>query len=268
VKLMILLTLLFKTAVCDDVLEVMVLTGQSNSLGIIKDDESNEVEKKFIDKNIYFYWENRNSKSKIVSTSNDKISHLQIQKFNDGSDQANYGLEMSCFRELYTKGMTNLMLIKVSRGGGKNYFWLKGSKDSHMYDAVVRSVHQACRTLDKESISYRLTGLLYLQGESDGPSCKYAGERAKKLMDNLRVDLPNSSKLKMFIGGIAGKGKYREMTRKEHEDIANKNLDIFYINTSDLLIDGIYKDKLHFNNDSKNEIGKRFAKVILNATDR
>ena len=246
----------------DNVLNVFVLTGQSNSLGIIKDGESWEVRKDKIDEKIKFYWVNRNSKSKVVSTSKEKISHLQVQYCGENKKTGNYGLEISCMRDLYKSGMKNIMLIKASRGGGGNSLWLKGSQDDHMYRAVIEAVEGAIKQLQSKKIKFRIVGLLYLQGESDGGDAEIADVRAKQLLDNLRKDLPEAEDMKMFIGGIGGPDSRSGTARKKHKELAKRDRDVTFIDTSDLLDEGQYTDNLHFNNASKKEIGKRFAKAI------
>ena len=69
--------------------------------------------------------------------------------------------------------------------------------------------------------------------------------------------------MQMFIGGIAGFGPERDITRAKQKEIAEKNYDIHFIDTSDLLQTHLYKDKLHFNNAAKIIIGERFADAII-----
>ena len=47
--------------------------------------------------------------------------------------------------------------------------------------------------------------------------------------------------------------------------LAKKEKAIHFVKTDDLLKSGLYKDRLHFNNKSKEEIGRRFAKVMHKA---
>lgn len=246
----------------EEVLNVFVLTGQSNSLGIIKDGEPLQVRNDDNDKNIKFFWVDRDPQAEIVSTSQGKISYLQIQKYDNGSNQGHFGLEISCFRDLYKTGMKDVMLIKASRGGGGNAFWSKESPDHHMYDAVLEAVKAATVELENQKIKYRIVGLLYLQGESDGQDAKIADQRAKRLLDNLRSDLPHASQMKMFIGGIGGPDSRSGLARKMHKQLADRHKDVTFIDTSDLLETGQYQDNLHFNNTSKEAIGLRFAQTI------
>ena len=100
----IIITLLLVISTQAKELEVYILTGQSNSLGIIKDGEKAEVKEEKYDKKIKFYWVDRDPRARIVSTSKGKISYLQVQYYDNNSGHAHWGLEITCFRELYKKG--------------------------------------------------------------------------------------------------------------------------------------------------------------------
>ena len=259
------LFLIFSSFVLAEEVQVFILTGQSNSLGIIKDGESISLPTHPNDQKVRFYWENRDPRAKIVSTSKGKIERLQVQKFNNSPTHANYGLEMSCFRTL-SLNMKNILLIKVSRGGGGNKFWFKDSKDNHMYRALVETSLKALKQLKNQK--YKIRGLIYLQGESDGNDCNIADQRASTLLNNLKVDLPNSTSMQMYIGGIAGNRQTQAITRMKHAELAKNRQDIHFIKTEDLLKKGLYKDRLHFNNKSKEIIGNRFAEIILKSNDK
>lgn len=245
-------------------LDIYILTGQSNAQGCIEDGEPIAVEAQETDVGIRFFWNLWNSRGdKILCTSKGEIRHLQTQYFDDGSGNGHWGLEISCFRKLYRAGMRDILVVKATRGGGGNRFWFKDSPDHHMYDAVVEAVREVLLELGKMQCPFQFRGLLYLQGESDGDSCSIAGERAGILLDNLKAEFPNTRNMRMFIGGIAGFGPERDITRAQHRQIAGKRKDIHFIDTSDLLETHQYKDKLHFNNQAKTIIGERFADVIL-----
>lgn len=245
-------------------LDIFVLTGQSNAQGCIEDGEAISLEAQEMDGRILFYWSLRNARGeKVLCTSKGKTAHLQTQFFDDGSGLGHWGIEVSCFRKLYSAGMHDILIIKATRGGGGNNFWFKDSPDHHMYDAVVTTVREALAELEKTGRKFEFKGLLYIQGESDGKSASIAGERAKMLLENLRSEFPNTRKMQMFIGGIAGFGPERDITRAKHKEIAEKNPDIHFIDTSDLLKTHQYKDKLHFNNAARIIIGERFADEII-----
>lgn len=249
-------------------LEVFVLTGQSNSLGIIKDGEDFNIPEDKVDKKIRFFWVDRDPRANIVSTSKGKIDHLQIQKYDNDSNNAHWGLEMEFARTLYKSGKRNIMIIKASRGGGGNQLWYKESSDHHMYDAVLEAVKEATDLLKAKKVKFTLRGLLYLQGESDGVNSKIADERAKTLLTNLQKDLPRAKYMKMVIGGINGNNKNQDLVRKLHAELAKKDKNISFVETDDLRKDETYKDRLHFNNKAKLEIGKRFAKSYLGLIKR
>ena len=56
----------------------------------------------------------------------------------------------------------NFGIIKASRGGGGNSFWLKSSADHHMYDHVTATVTAAAADLTTQGHTFEIVGLLYL----------------------------------------------------------------------------------------------------------
>lgn len=264
-KNIVIISMLILSSLLNAEIDIFVLTGQSNSLGIIKDGEPLALAPEKIDKKIMFFWQNRDPRSNIVSTSKGKIQTLQVQMFDNDSKDGNWGLEMFCARELYKKTHRKMMFIKASRGGGGNYLWLKNSDDDHMYQSVIETVKAATGELSKKKIKFKIRGLLYLQGESDGTHTPLAAERAQKLLKNLRKELPSAKGMKMFIGEIAGNNINQDKTRELHKKLAENNSDFFFIPTADLRKSSLYRDRLHFNNEAKKEIGKRFASTIYKA---
>lgn len=249
-------------------LNIFILTGQSNAQGCIEDGEAVENVAEECDREILFYWHLRGSGGdKVVSSSGGEIRHLQTQFFDNGCGEGHWGLEMSCFRRLHASGLRDVLVIKVTRGGGSNASWLKPGDDPSMYGALVASVSEALAEVRASGKDFRFAGLLYIQGESNGELASLAGERAARLLDDLKSELPNAGAMKMYIGGIAGFGPQRDLTRCQHRLIAGQRSDICFIDTADLLPSHQYKDQLHFNNAAKILIGNRFADAILRAPE-
>lgn len=244
-------------------LNVFIVTGQSNSLGIIKDGEPFEVAPDPVDQKIRFFWVDRDPRANIVSTSGGEIKTMQHQQLDNGRNHGHWSFEITCARDLYKAGIKNLMFIKASRGGGGSKFWAKGSDDDHMYQAVVETVNAALLKLKEEKTPFRIRGLLYLQGESDGSDAPIADQRAKTLLENLRKEFPFAQEMKMYLGEIAGSRGSMDITRQKHQELAERDEDFYFVPTKDLRESKLYKDNLHFNNEAKHEIGRRFAKTIL-----
>jgi hypothetical protein len=162
---------------------------------------------------------------------------------------------------LYTRGHRNFLVIKASRGGGGNSFWLKGSKDDHMYRHVIATVRSCVASLPKGQ-AYNLRAIFYVQGESDGSGeAKLAGERLNVLADNLRADLPKAKDARFIIGEIAAAGARRDLVRKNQRAFVEQDPLASYVATLDMQSQ-LY-DRLHFNKSAKLELGRRFAAAWL-----
>jgi hypothetical protein len=196
----------------------------------------------------------------MIGSSEGKIKTLQAQQ-GEGVSKLFWGPEIGFGRQFAAAGMTRLMIVKASRGGGGNGFWLKGSPNDHMYRHVIDTVTQAVAALPKGS-EFEIAALLYVQGESDNADeAEASGERLRQLADNLRRDLPHAGQMKVLIGGIAAAGTNRDKVRAAQAALSAADPRFAYIDTVDLQTN-LY-DKLHFNKTAKLEIGKRLAEAWL-----
>lgn len=246
-------------------IRVYLLTGQSNSLGTTankKDDDPANPPASAIDQEIPFYWSNRSTRAGdgpavIIGNSGGKITTLQKQQ-GEGKNTTFWGPEIALGRALYTEGKRDFLIIKASRGGGGNKFWIK---DQQMYKHVLKTVQGAAADLEKRGHTFEIVCLLYVQGESNASKeAKVAGQRFADLLDQLRKDLPNAKNMQAVIGGIAAGGANRDETRKQQKELAEKRDDILYFSNLDLK--GQLYDRLHFDKKAKLEIGRRFAQAV------
>ncbi|MFA6568805.1 MAG: sialate O-acetylesterase [Victivallales bacterium] len=247
--------------------KVFVLTGQSNSLGPSADKTEKDITPGTdpLDAQIPFFWANRSTRAgdgaaALIDSSGGKLLSLCTQK-GEGVSSLFWGPEIKFARHLAAGGMKDFLIVKASRGGGGNSFWLKGSSDDHMYRHVVDTVKQAINALPPGT-SVEIAALLYVQGESDSSAeAAVAGERLLLLASNLRRDLPNAATMKVIIGGIANAGSKSDTVRAQQSALPAKDPTFRYIDTVDLrskLYDG-----LHFNKTAKLELGLRMAKVWM-----
>ena len=168
---------------------------------------------------------------------------------------------MAFGRRLASAGVTDILIVKASRGGGGNRFWLKGAPDDHMYRHIVQTVGQAVAALP-QGTEFEIAALLYVQGESDTEAeAQAAGERLRLLAENLRKDLPHAGGMKVLVGGIAAAGANRDIVRAQQSALAKTDATFRYIDTLDLRPQ-LY-DKLHFNKAAKLELGARMAEAWL-----
>lgn len=243
---------------------VFVLTGQSNSLGATEDTGEKDISpgEDALDAMVPFFWSNRSTRtgdgpSVLYGDSGGAIVSLRIQQ-GEGKNPLFWGPEIGFGRRLAAAGVTNILIVKASRGGGGNGHWLQ---DGEMYRHVVETVRQAVLALP-EGTEFDIAALLYIQGESDSESeARASGERLRLLARNLRKDLPNAANMKVLVGGIAAAGQNRDIVREQQSGLPAIDPTFRYINTLDLQPQ-LY-DQLHFNKQAKLEIGRRMADAWL-----
>ena len=248
-------------------LDVFVLTGQSNSLGTIAPADGADPVPPVsgLDATIPFFWSNRSTRSGdgpavLIGDSGGRFVPLKAQQ-GEGKNPVFWGPEVGFARTLRSAGHRDFAIIKASRGGGGNSFWLKGSRDDHMYRHIVRTVSDAVHVLPRGR-SFRIRAVLYVQGESDNKTeAAASGERLETLLANLRRDLPGASRARLIVGGIASAGTRPNVVRREQAAAADRNPSIEYIDNSDLQRQ-LY-DRLHFDRQAKLEVGQRLAQRWL-----
>ena len=248
-------------------IRLFVLTGQSNSLGTTADPTETDPKppSDTLDLSIPFFWCNRSTRADdglatLIGDSDGRIVSLQAQQ-GEGANPLFWGPEIGFGRRMAAAGERNFLIVKASRGGGGNQFWLKGSADDHMYRHVVKTVRQAVAALPAET-EITTAALLYVQGESDGPDdVGFAGERRRLLADNLRQDLPGAEAMQVLIGGIAAPSANRDRVREQQAQLPNLDPSFRYVDTLDL--QPLLYDQLHFNKTAKLELGRRLAEAWL-----
>ena len=196
--------------------------------------------------------------------SSSKVTTLQVQQGN-ADNPCFWGPEFGFCRRLREKSPARpILVVKVSRGGGGNQFWLKGS--GHMYQHIVSQVRAAVTALAPEH-GFRVRALLYVQGESDNEDeASRSGERLEALIQNLREDLPGGQGLVGVVGGIACVTENRKLrcdrVRQQQRALADARPDLCcYIDNLDLA--GTLYDELHFDSTAKILVGVRMADSFL-----
>ncbi len=243
---------------------VFVLTGQSNSLGPTANTGEKDAlpGEDALDAGVPFFWSNRSTRagdgpSVLYGDSGGMIVSLRAQQ-GEGEHPSFWGPEIGFGRCLAAAGVTDILIVKASRGGGGNGHWLQNGE---MYRHVVETVRQAVSALP-QGTDFDIAALLYIQGESDSESeARASGERLRLLAQNLRKDLPNAGNMKVLIGGIAAAGHKRDIVREQQSGLPAIDPTFRYINTLDLQ-HWLY-DQLHFNKSAKLEIGRRMADAWL-----
>ncbi len=250
--------------------QVFVLTGQSNSLGTTADPDEKDITPGIDprDAQIPFFWSNRSTRSgdgpaMLYGNSGGKIVTLRAQQ-GEGADPMFWGPEIGFGRTLAAAGTKDFMIVKASRGGGGNSYWLKGNGDDHMYRHVVATVREAVEQLPAGT-EFEIVGLLYLQGESDhSAEAAVAGERLRSLAVNLRKDLPNAAAMKVLVSGIVPSGKNQDIVRAQQSALPAVDPSFRYLDNM------IWKprryDGAHYVKPAKLELGQRLGNRWLEWT--
>jgi hypothetical protein len=247
--------------------KIFVLSGQSNSLGTTTDPAEKDISpgQDPLDAKIPFFWSNRSTRAGdgpaiLYGDSGGKIVTLRAQQ-GEGANPQFWGPEVGFARRLMAAGVTDVFIVKASRGGGGNTFWVKDASDHHMYTHILQTVEQAVAALP-QGTTFEIAALLYVQGESDSEAeAKLSGERLRLLAGNLRADLPHAGNLKVLVGGIAAAGANRDIVRTQQANLPKIDPTFRYVDTLDLRQQS--DDQLHFNKPAKLEIGRRLADAWL-----
>ncbi len=249
-------------------LKVFVLTGQANSLGTVATTDgtmrrpapgSHPAEGPMA---VPFFWDNRvdgtPAGDAALGDSSGAWVDLGPQK---GGYYANnddhWGPEIGFARMLWNAGYRDFGIVKASQGNGGNRFWVKGGTDDHMYQDVVATVQAAVAVLPAGFDAYEVSGLLYVEGESnDTTEANEADVRFSGLLANLKVDLTNAADLKGVFGEIGGGATTnRDLTRSRQLALAAARGDIGYAKSAGL----VQYNNLHYDADSILLLGERMA---------
>jgi len=247
--------------------KVFVLTGQSNSLGTTEDPDEKDITpgKDPLDEQIPFFWSNRSSRvgpglPLLYGDSGGRIVMLQAQQ-GEALNPQFWGPEIGFGRTLAAAGQKDFMIIKASRGGGGNSYWLKGSADDHMYRHIVDTVKAGIAALPTGT-EFEMVGMLYLQGESDSPAeAAVAGERLRTLAVNLRRDLPNASGMRVLIGGTVISGKVQDVVRAQQSALPGQDPTFRFVENMSWLPRRY--DGAHYVKSAKLELGRRLGQAWL-----
>lgn len=167
-----------------------------------------------------------------------------------------------------TSGADNIAILKVATDGGGNSFWLKGGT---AYTAILSTMTTALSNLDRNQYNtIDISGLLYLQGESDGGAeITEAATRYAALIANLQEDLgaQGYEGVTVTLGqSILGEPANNTASKGILKDYADAHENAAWVITNDL---SKIEDNLHFSGVSQLTIGARYAynTALLNGLD-
>jgi len=185
----------------------------------------------------------------------------------DGSSNAGVGPGLSFAQVLAAKEPDVMIgLIPCAVGGSKVSQWQKGVPRS-LYDEALRRAKLALK--EGPPGRTRLCGALWLQGESDAKEALYPQYQEKflKVVDTLRADLgiQDLPFIACTIGSfIAKKEKAYPRVKEINEvlmDLPAQRPHTACVDARDLT--GSIGDNLHYNTESQQTIGPRYAEKYL-----
>jgi hypothetical protein len=257
--------------------DVYVLTGQSNSLGTTGSGDPQTLPGTAAsDPQAAFFWANVTSANGVYpptlyGSAGGAIQALQVQQGDGGANATFWGPEFGFSRTLAEVGGRVPLIIKASRGGGSNLLWDKAaftsSPDSgHMWGHLRDTVDAALAALAPGD-TFRLKGLLYLQGESNSSAdASSAGQRLESLASNLAAHVEaahpgTAAGMRTVVEEIAASAANatRIATTSSQRALATTSDTVAFVGTSDL---PLKSDGIHFGGGAKLEIGRRMANAM------
>ncbi|HYE16935.1 MAG TPA: sialate O-acetylesterase [Tepidisphaeraceae bacterium] len=151
-----------------------------------------------------------------------------------------------------------IALIKYSRGGTSLAVdWKPGSGSDH--NAFKATVTNGLAALAAGGNTYRINGMLWLQGESDaGANATNYGTNLTSFIADMRASY--GANMPFVIGGTGYGGTNYPVVNGAQEQVAATVPNVAYFSNYDLL--GPDHNMLHFDAAGEQVIGQRFATAI------
>lgn len=265
-----------------DLVQVVLLAGQSNMAGAGNYDELDESVKKRI--------ENVSNRVSLVFNGK-KISPLNWYK-NKPTEKYNFnkrfGPELLFGLELAEKyPHKEFLFIKRSQGGTALYGAWSPNWTSEKAKAVEKAKKQnlqlfkmhlldiknSLSELNSKGKSYKILGFLWMQGENDAGkeiSATTYKENLKQLIKSYRNEF-NENSLPFVIGQInSNYGKFKnkgsKMVRTFMEEVANEDMHVSIVKTSmdkTWLDYPKHSDNVHYNSEGQKRLGIAFANKLI-----
>jgi len=254
-----------------DTLDVYILTGQSNSLGTTNlEGATFDPGTHLADAQTNFFWSNASTASSdpnnivLYGDSGGAITQLQMQQ-GAGTSPNFWGPEFGLARTLADSGASNVMILKASRGGGGNGFWLPDM--GHMYGHLLSQIDAGLTAAAAAGHTFKVKGFLYLQGESNNSGeAALADDRLHALIEDVQSHInAGYSNAATDMYSVAGEiaaslsNANRMLTTALQAELAASDPAIGFFTTRD---QPLKSDGIHFGRDAKLEIGRRFADAI------
>lgn len=156
-----------------------------------------------------------------------------------------------------------IRLIKYAINGTALYNDWKPN-EGPQYHGFMQAAQSALANLEAQQIPYEITGMLWLQGESDANEQMGAAYEANlaAFIQKMRSDF-NTPEMPIIIARVRkfyGKGEQAHMVRSTQQKLAQKMTMVAYFDTDDL---NPLVNSGHYGMLGTIEIGKRFTAAYL-----
>ncbi|RTE53937.1 sialate O-acetylesterase [Arenibacter aquaticus] len=161
-----------------------------------------------------------------------------------------------------------IAIVKTSGGGTKLWkHWLPGKP---MYVRFLKNMENALENLKGEGRSYEISGMLWMQGESDAEFLEWANayeDNLKLLYNDVRKETGKDN-LPIVMGRISigllrktpWNFDFTEVVQAAQERVAAADKYVRIINTDKL---ETWEDNTHFNSESNIWLGKKMGKSMI-----
>ncbi len=236
--------------------KLFLLGGQSNMDGCGRGEELPAMFRSH-PKNVVT-WDNQ--KKLWVELTKDSMATARRQQF---------GPEMA-FAHRLAKTYPNhtIAISKTSAGGTKLHTqWVPGKG---MYQRFIRNFRNAIAHLKEAGLEYEVSGMLWMQGESDSETVEMAGayeENLKLLIADVRKQTGNA-RLPFVMGRISSSLLKKtpwnfdqaETVQEAQEAVAGQDGNVHIINTDKL---STRKDNTHFDTKAQLTLGGQMAGIMI-----
>ncbi len=186
---------LFENAAIAQEFELFIIAGQSNAQGWKGDAVNYPKDLESLDKSIPFYWV-----APKYSSSNSKWTTLKAQKgvFKKG----HFGPEVTFARALKKQDI-NTAIFKYTQSSTDIIRNWKAPGQNGLYDKMVQELNLAIRVLREEGHKVKMSGFVWIQGESDAKNEVMADtyyKYLKRLIDDVRQNVSMNLTLPVILG--------------------------------------------------------------------
>lgn len=240
-----------------DKLDLFILAGQSNAQGWMGDAADYPEADRELDGSILLNWT-------FVDNESSEGRWIYMQPQEGRFPKGHFGLEVSFGRELKKAGF-NPAIFKYTKGStGLARDW-KSPGEGGIYDSMVNDLKSAIKKLEQKGYKVNVSGLIWIQGETDAGNEAAATEyysNLKQMIHDLSQNKLNEPNLKIILGVDEHHHfvKERPVVVEAQRKLAKEDVNIVF--TSMI---GLQKaDVTHLTPEGLVEHGKRIFKAYVN----